>query len=98
VVEPSEHAALLTPGRLVSPDRLSAEFTDRLEGPYALVALGRNGCGVVVGDAFGLHPLYVGRVSGVAVIANRPRLVAEALARITGRPAAPTRTRSRGSC
>ena len=39
-------------------------------------------------DPYGLHPLYIGSVRGVTLIANRPQLVAVEIERLTGKSAA----------
>ena len=61
---------------------------DRLAGHYAELQLNPSGQGVVRQDPYGLHPLYIGRIRGVTLIANRPQLVAGELERITGKSAA----------
>ena len=61
---------------------------DRLAGHYALVELDRSGHGTVRQDPYGLHPLYIGRVRGITLIANRPQLVAVEIERLTGKSAA----------
>ena len=60
---------------------------DRLAGHYAQVELDRSGLGTVRQDPYGLHPLYIGRVRGVTLIANRPQLVAVEIERLTGKSA-----------
>ena len=60
---------------------------DRLAGHYAKVKLDQSGHGTVRQDSYGLHPLYIGSVRGVTVIANRPQLVADELERLTGKSA-----------
>ena len=61
---------------------------DRLAGHYAEVDLNSSGRGTVRQDPYGLHPLYIGSVRGVTLIANRPHLVAGELEQITGTRAA----------
>ena len=61
---------------------------DRLAGHYARVQLDASGRGTVRQDPYGLHPLYIARVSGVTLVANRPHLVAGELERLTGTRAA----------
>ena len=61
---------------------------DRLAGHYAKVELDRSGLGTVRQDPYGLHPLYIGRVRGVTLIANRPQLIAVEIERLTGKSAA----------
>ena len=61
---------------------------DRLAGHYASLQLNPSGQGVVRQDPYGMHPLYIGRVRGVTVIANRPQLVAVEIERLTGKIAA----------
>ena len=61
---------------------------DRLAGHYAKVEINSSGQGVVRQDPYGLHPLYIGRVRGVTLIANRPQLVAVEIERLTGMCAA----------
>ena len=61
---------------------------DRLAGHYAQVKLDQSGHGTVQQDPYGLHPLYIGSVRGVTVIANRPQLVAVEIERLTGKSAA----------
>ena len=61
---------------------------DRLAGHYAQVELDRSGLGTVQQDPYGLHPLYIGSVRGVTLIANRPQLVAVEIERLTGKSAA----------
>ena len=60
---------------------------DRLAGHYAQVELDRSGQGTVQQDPYGLHPLYIGRVRDVTLIANRPQLVAVEIERLTGKSA-----------
>ena len=61
---------------------------DRLTGHYAKVELDRSGLGTVRRDPYGLHPLYIGRVRDITLIANRPHLVAVEIERLTGKSAA----------
>ena len=61
---------------------------DRLAGHYARVELDQYGHGTVEQDPYGLHPLYIGSVRGVTLIANRPQLVAVEIERLTGKSAA----------
>ena len=61
---------------------------DRLAGHYAKVELDQSGHGTVRQDPYGLHPLYIGRVRGITLIANRPQLVAVEIERLTGKSAA----------
>ena len=60
----------------------------RLAGHYAQVELDRSGLGTVRQDPYGLHPLYIGSVRGVTLIANRPQLIAVEIERLTGKIAA----------
>ena len=60
---------------------------DRLAGHYAQVELDRSGHGTVRQDPYGLHPLYIGRVRDITLIANRPHLVAVEIERLTGKSA-----------
>ena len=61
---------------------------DRLAGHYAKVKLDQSGHGTVQQDPYGLHPLYIGRVRDVTLVANRPQLVAFEIERLTGKSAA----------
>ena len=61
---------------------------DRLAGHYARVELDQYGHGTIEQDPYGLHPLYIGSVRGVTLIANRPQLVAVEIERLTGKSAA----------
>ena len=61
---------------------------DRLAGHYAQVKLDQSGHGTVQQDPYGLHPLYIGSVRGITVIANRPQLVVVEIERLTGKSAA----------
>ncbi len=58
---------------------------DRLVGHYAKVQLDSSGQGAVRQDPYGLHPLYIGSVRGVTLVANRPQLVAVEIERLTGK-------------
>lgn len=60
---------------------------DRLAGHYAKLQLNPSGQGVVRQDPYGLHPLYIGSVRGVTLVANRPQLVAVEIERLTGKRA-----------
>ena len=60
---------------------------DCLAGHYAKVELDQYGYGTVEQDPYGLHPLYIGRVRGITLIANRPQLVAVEIERLTGNSA-----------
>ncbi|MDE0511814.1 MAG: hypothetical protein OXI88_08530 [Gammaproteobacteria bacterium] len=60
---------------------------DRMAGHYARVQLDASGRGTVRQDPYGLHPLYIGSVHGVTLVANRPHLVAGELERFTGESA-----------
>ncbi len=61
---------------------------DRLAGHYARVQIDAFGQGTVHQDPYGLHPLYIGSVRGVTLVANRPHLVAAELEQLTGERAA----------
>ena len=61
---------------------------DRLAGHYVKVELDQSGHGTVRQDPYGLHPLYIGNVRGVTLIANRSHLVAVEIERLTGKSAA----------
>ena len=60
---------------------------DRLAGHYARVELDQHGHGTVEQDPYGLHPLYIGQVRGITLVANRPHLVAVEIERLTGKRA-----------
>ena len=60
---------------------------DRLAGHYARVELDQHGYGTVKQDPYGLHPLYIGQVRGITLVANRPHLVAVEIERLTGKSA-----------
>ena len=84
------------PGNLPRDERNGLRITagwpvaieDRLAGHYAALDLNSSGQGTVRQDPYGLHPLYIGSVRGVTLIANRPHLVAGELEQITGTRAA----------
>ena len=61
---------------------------DRLAGHYAKVELDHYGHGTVEQDPYGLHPLYIGRVRGITLVANRPHLVTVEIEQLTGKSAA----------
>src|SRR5437764_7341195 len=58
-----------------------------LSDAYNLVGLDKAGSGVITMDPLGLHPLYLATTGDVTVVGNRADLVAEVVARQSGRPA-----------
>ncbi|MDE0511815.1 MAG: hypothetical protein OXI88_08535 [Gammaproteobacteria bacterium] len=72
--------------RITSGQPVAVE--NRLVGHYARVQLDASGRGTVQQDPYGLHPLYIGTVHGVSLVANRPHLVAGELEQLTGTRAA----------
>jgi asparagine synthetase B (glutamine-hydrolysing) len=89
VTRPSGTATLLRPEDVATRLTSLEGLTERLDGPYALVAIGADGAGTAVNDPFGLHPLYLGELGSVAVIGNDAALVAAVLESSSGRPPEP---------
>jgi asparagine synthetase B (glutamine-hydrolysing) len=89
VTQPTDEIAFLRPEE-VARHRASLDgLTARLDGPYALVALGPEGRGTAVNDPFGLHPLYLGEFGPSTVLANDAAIVAAVLASLSGRAPEP---------
>jgi hypothetical protein len=84
VTRPSDTATLLRPEDVTGHGGSLEELTERLDGPYAIVAIGADGSGTAVNDAFGLHPLYVGELRHSWVLANDAALVAALLESLGG--------------
>jgi hypothetical protein len=85
VTQPSDVAALLQPEVVAGQATALHTLTERLDGPYALVAIGPNGSGSIVNDPFGLHPLYQSEVGSSCVVSNNAALVAAVVERVNGR-------------
>ena len=56
----------------------------RALGHFSMIDLDSAGHGHIQQDPYGLHPLYLGRVRGITLIANRPHLIAAVLKRLSG--------------
>ena len=89
VTQPPDAAALLRVEVVARHARMLRDLTERLDGPYALLAIDPNGSGTIINDPFGLHPLYYGSSDSLSVVSNRAALVAEVLARGGGAPPQP---------
>jgi hypothetical protein len=85
VTQPTDEAALLRPEVVARHAHVLRMLTERLDGPYAVVAIGPNGSGTIVSDPFGLHPIYHGCAGSVSVVSNSAALVAAVLERVNGR-------------
>jgi hypothetical protein len=84
VTRPSEAATCLRPEDVARHGASLEALTERLDGPYAVVAIGPDGDGTVVNDPFGLHPVYVGELGTSWVVANDAALVAAVLESLGG--------------
>ena len=84
VTQPSDAAAFLRPADVTRQLSSLEALTRRLDGPYALVALGPDGTGTAVNDPFGLHPLYVGEFGPSKVLGDDAALVAAVLEALSG--------------
>src|SRR5439155_20789924 len=85
VTQPSGVAVLLQPEMVAGQVTALHTLTERLDGPYALVAIGPNGSGTIVNDPFGLHPLYQSEFGCSCVISNNAALVAAMVEQMNGR-------------
>lgn len=85
VTQPSDAATFLRPEAVAEQPAALEALTERLDGPYAIVAIRSDGAGTVVNDPFGLHPVYVSEFGSSWVLANDAALVAAVLESLSGR-------------
>ena len=84
MTQPSDDATFLRPEDVARQVTALRSLTERLDGPYALVAISPDGSGTIVSDPFGLHPLYHRQFGSSCVVSNDAALVAAVVERVQG--------------